>query len=128
MDKNKVYGDFYYEIELGGAGITRYIGNEAHVIIPLTLNSHDVARICHGSFTECDNLTTVTIPNGLAEIGMQAFEDCTSLTDVYFESVDVDIDRHAFNACSDFMVHCYENSTAHEFALVNILRFKLLDE
>jgi hypothetical protein len=48
------------------------------------------------AFACCENLTGITIPNSIKEIGGMAFNGCESLTKVTFERADTVIDN--FNA------------------------------
>jgi hypothetical protein len=44
-----------------------------------------VKSIGNYAFSHCDNLTEIHIPYSVDSIGSEAFEDCNSLTDVYFD-------------------------------------------
>lgn len=51
------------------------------------------------AFTECANLTTVSLPNSLVKIGRYAFDDCQSLQKITIPSNVTDIGDYAFNHC-----------------------------
>ena len=44
----------------------------------------DVNKIGDYAFSGCENLTLITIPKSVVNIGNNAFNDCTSLNDVYY--------------------------------------------
>ena len=46
------------------------------LIIPSTINGHRVTRIGWDAFSRCTNLSAVTIPNSVTEIGDSAFAGC----------------------------------------------------
>jgi hypothetical protein len=69
------------------------------------------------AFRGCDKLTSITIPDGVRRIEVDAFSDCKSLKDVYFMSCDVEIGKKAFDGCEKITFHCYEQSSAHKYAL-----------
>ena len=54
--------------------------------IPSSLKSVTVTGgyITRGAFYNCNNITIITIPDGVTSIGSSAFYNCTSLTDVYY--------------------------------------------
>lgn len=45
-----------------------------------TVTLTDCTRIPSSAFKGCSNLTSITLPDGLEQIGQQAFSDCSSLT------------------------------------------------
>ena len=52
------------------------------------------------AFSNCPNLTRVTIPSSVTSIGNQAFRGCTNLTHVTIPSSVISIDNNAFYSCS----------------------------
>lgn len=60
-----------------------------------------IKEICNFAFYGCATLTSVDIPRGLTRIGIDAFCDCTSLTSIFFPGGDlVEIGDRAFLGCS----------------------------
>jgi hypothetical protein len=57
-----------------------------HVICPDSVvidgQSYDVVYIYNQSFLNCNNLTSITLPNNITGIGSQAFYNCSSLTSI----------------------------------------------
>lgn len=52
-------------------------------------------------FAGCENLTRVTIPDGVTSIGNNAFEGCCSLTDINIPSSVTSIGDSAFESCNN---------------------------
>jgi hypothetical protein len=63
----------------GGVVITRYTGWDRDVRIPVIINGNLVTGIGDWAFAYCDNLTSVTIPDGVTTIGEAAFAGCSGL-------------------------------------------------
>ena len=78
-----------------------YSGN---VVIPESVvyegNSYNVTSIGDHAFVECENLTSVTIPNSVTSIGYRAFHKCKCLTSVSIPSSVTSIGSDAFEGCS----------------------------
>ena len=72
-------GDYTYTVDdAGNATITKYNGEGGAVTIPSTLGGKPVTAIGGGAFYGCSELTSVTIPEGVTEIGNLAFNGCRS--------------------------------------------------
>ncbi len=70
--------------------------------IPAEHAGNPVVRIVRSGFANCENLSSITLPDGLVEIGISAFSNCTSLTEVKFseQCKPVSIGDYAFSGCS----------------------------
>ncbi|MEO5365854.1 MAG: leucine-rich repeat domain-containing protein [Magnetococcus sp. WYHC-3] len=66
--------------------IVRYNGPGGEVVVPGTLNGLPVTTIGAKAFFQSTNLTRVTIPASVKEIGEYAFGMCSNLKGVYFMS------------------------------------------
>ena len=97
-------GDWTYTLVNSGASITGYTGSDAELVIPATLDGHNVVSIDDnalwygsytsiqfpatlrtigtGAFMECRKLTSVEIPGTVTSIHSMAFYNCFSLTSV----------------------------------------------
>ncbi len=72
-------GDYEYEIfDDGSASILQYMGEGGDIVIPDEIDGHKVIEIFDNSFSWCDSLTSVVIPDGVVNIGYCAFANCTS--------------------------------------------------
>ena len=63
-------------------------------------NNYVVKIIEDNAFSDCYELTSITIPNSVETIGEQAFQGCTGLTSVTIGSGVTDIGAKAFNYCN----------------------------
>lgn len=79
------------ENEDGTVIISRYIGSETDIVIPLQIGGKTVSAIGNvtgttGAFEGCASITAVVIPDGVTEIQDNAFYGCTSLETVTIPS------------------------------------------
>lgn len=95
-----------YTVEEGSRGyqIKYYSGAGGDVVIPSTLNGLKVVSIATGYagnvFGDCENFTSVTIPDTVTCIGKFAFRDCGELTSVEIPDSVTRIDFDAFYRCT----------------------------
>lgn len=115
--------DFEYrKSSLGGIEILKYIGKEKIVNIPAEIDGKKVDKIGNGAFmrsevtsvtipdsvTEmgsnvfysCIELTSINIPNGVKEIGTMAFDDCIALKSITIPDSVTEIGNSAFSGCA----------------------------
>ena len=69
-----VYGDYTYTVWNGAVTITGYTGKATDVVVPDEINGYEVTTIGHLAFSGCNNVTAITLPNTLKEIGFCAFK------------------------------------------------------
>lgn len=70
-----------FTYEVNSTGITFTSGSyTGALVIPSTMNGKKVTCIGDSAFSECDSLTSVTIPDSVTSIGDGAFDDNPSLT------------------------------------------------
>ena len=72
---------FYFDETTGT--ITGYVESDTVVVIPSKINGVTVTTIGTDAFLGL-NITSVTIPDSVTEIGSNAFADCTNLTSVNY--------------------------------------------
>lgn len=70
------------------------------VVIPSVYSGLPVTGIGKYAFTECYNLTSVVIENGITLIDSNAFDQCTGLTSITLPDSITTIANYAFNKCS----------------------------
>ena len=80
--------------------ITGYTGPPWAVTIPATINGLAVTSVGNAVFEECQNLTSVLIPDSVTNIGDDAFASCYSLTSVAIGTNVAKIGDSAFYGCS----------------------------
>ena len=80
-----------------------YEGNEptGALVIPATVDGYAVTSIGDAAFFNCDNLTSLTIPDGVTTIGYRAFSGCSGLTVTTIPASVTTIEADAFLGCSD---------------------------
>ena len=76
----------YAENELrGGIKITKYNGTDTEVVIPNSIDGLEVTSIGDYAFQANENIVSVTIPNTVLDIEIEAFAQCKNLRNVIFE-------------------------------------------
>lgn len=70
----------------------------------------DTKLIYTVAFYGHNNLTQVTIPDGVRFIGYGAFGECSGLTDVTISSSIAIIEGHAFSGCTNLKYNTYDNA------------------
>ena len=92
-----------YRIDENGATITAAEATLAEANIPSAVefegNQHPVKKINDNVFSGNTNLTAVTLPEGLVEIGASAFKGCQNLASVTLPESLTTVGNYAFNDC-----------------------------
>ena len=86
---------FMYDIEDDKAIIFDYLGTEKEITVPATIDGYQVVKIQDNTFKDNENITSVTIEEGIAEIGACAFENCTNLSKIDIPTTIVKIGENA---------------------------------
>lgn len=66
----------------------------------------EINKIDCGAFSNCSNLISITIPNGVTSIGEHAFSGCSSLTSITIPNSVTSIGNSAFCGCSSLTIYC----------------------
>ena len=75
-----------------------YVGNEIELTLPIDYNGQNY-EIYQYAFSDCGELTSVTIPDSVTSIGDCAFEDCCGLTGITIPDSVTSIGSSAFRGC-----------------------------
>ena len=105
------YGDFnvtlqklteweYSVKEDGTAEIIKYNGNATDIEIPEKLDDYTITSIGYSAFSNCAELTRVSIPDSIKLIGSDAFKGCIGLKNITLPAALTEIDYCAFEDCS----------------------------
>lgn len=89
------YNEFSYEIQNEEVVITGYTGSETSITIPAQIDGKSVIKIENAAFKDNKKLTSVTISDGIEDIGESAFENCTSLSTITLPKTITHIGRNA---------------------------------
>ncbi len=135
----------YHSANDGTICINDYKGDRSALVnleIPSEIDGKKVSEICYSTFSDCPNLESVTIPDGIERIDYTAFVDCEKLKQVNIPSSVKFIDEYAFGYCYDqqelendvfkrvdgFQITGYKNSAAYAYARDNAFDFTSLGE
>jgi len=72
----------------------------------IILNS--VISIGESAFSDCANLTNISIPNSVTSIGESAFSGCTSLASITIPNSVTSIGKYAFDTCTGLTSRFFE--------------------
>lgn len=101
---NKTIGVEYLTFELNSDNESYSVTGcnasaEGEIVIPSTYNGLPVTDIKSYAFDDYKNLTSITIPNSIINIGEYAFYNCTSITSIVVPDSVLSIGKYAFYNC-----------------------------
>ena len=73
-------------------------------------NTYPITSIGYSAFSNCDNLSSVTIPNSVTSIGNSAFSGCGSLSSITIPNTVTSIGNRTFFGCSSLTSITIPNS------------------
>ena len=112
------YGDYEYTIDSDGVKITAYTGTDEVVEIPAEIDGVAVTSIGKFAFQKNNNITKVTIPDGVVSIGGSSFSSCKNLIEVEMPDSVKTLGSIAFSSCSALKkVRLSSNLTEIEIAV-----------
>ena len=71
------------------------------LVIPATIEGKPITSIGRGAFQRCENLTGITIPEGVTNIGDGAFAGCNNLTSITIPDSVTSIGGGTFSGCNN---------------------------
>jgi predicted secreted protein len=96
-------GTFHFALEGDSVSITGYVKYPKGALeIPEVIDGYPVFKIDDWAFEWCEELTRVTLPEGITQIGESAFDGCISLSDVIIPNSVTSIGDCAFRNCQNF--------------------------
>ena len=99
----------YNSISYSVTSIGDYAFTNCNGLTSVTI-PNSVTSIGGGAFSGCSGLTTVTIPNSVTSIGNYAFTNCNGLTSVTIPNSVTSIGGRAFSGCSGLTTITIPNS------------------
>lgn len=139
---------------VSGIALTGYKGTQTDIYVPnkLTVDgtSYTVLKLGDGIFKDNTAVNSITLADGIKEIGANAFsgatnlvcivtnEDlekiganafngCTSFNSIIIYDAVTSIGENAFGGCSALTIYCNENNTGHTYAVANSIKYKFLN-
>lgn len=110
---------YTYEIKDGCVTITDVAWSTCgDVVIPDAFNNYPVTNIGKSSFGGLKNITSITIPNGVTNIGIRAFNNCSIRNIVIPKSVKC-IEDSAFYSC-DSLINVYCAGSMSDWEMIDI--------
>ncbi len=93
-----------------GYTLRSYYGRAKKVVIPKHHLFKPVTAIGERAFADCENLTSIVIPNSVTIIGDGAFEFCSSLTSIKIPSSVTTMGNFAIDGGINCVIYCEEQS------------------
>ena len=86
---------------------------DTKIVIPATYKERRVTQIGYRAFGNCQNLTSIIIPDSVTSIGGYAFERCSKLTSIIIPNSVTHISSYTFNGCSNLASITIPSSVTH---------------
>ena len=119
-----------FELVDGEYIVTGYEGDETEVVIPNIYQEKKVTGIASYAFLNCKSLTSITIPDGVKQIGSFAFPDFSSLT-IYCRVAKKPNDwSSSWNNGNPVVWNCVNNDVADDgyiYTVVDGVRYAIKD-
>ncbi len=92
--------DYIFYNDNGTYYLLGYEGIETNLTLPNSINGNNY-KVYQYAFTDCNNLTGITIPEKVTSIEDYAFANCTNLTSINFNNSQLtSIGNYAFTNCN----------------------------
>lgn len=107
------------------AFLSQYCGEGKELKIPEYIDGYPVKLIDSECLSNCDEIVSVEIPEGVLSLGDYVFAGCVSLEKVIIYSPTMEIGSH-INIDSPLAIVAPDGSTAQQYASDNNIEFQLL--
>ena len=115
-------------LDNGKCKIIGYTGEGGEIVIPSVIGSAGVYSTNTGALKNNTEITSVTIKEGVTEIGGLTFMGCANLKKAVIPASVTTIGAYAFYDCSESLViYCFKNSAAYTYAVENSLNYVVMD-
>ncbi|MBE6719975.1 MAG: fibronectin type III domain-containing protein [Ruminococcaceae bacterium] len=94
---------------------TPWYGNKDNAEMHITV-ANGVKSISPYAFFECSNIDDISLPTTIESIGERAFYGCSAIRDIYIYNTNCVIADSANTFHELTKIHCYEFSTAYNYA------------
>ena len=109
--------DFFYTVKDGKATVTAYVGKATEVTVPATVDGCPVVAIGDRAFMGRTDVTSVTLPDGVEQLGWFSFSGCVALRHVSLPDSVASIGYGSFDNCPrDLTLVCTPDSYAAQYA------------
>ncbi len=109
----------YRELDNGTVEITKYNGSNPIVAVPEQLGQKKVSGIGNKAFYQKEEVTEVSIPDGVTRILPSAFQECKNLTKISIPESVTTIAEDAFQNCTNLQ-DIYYSGTKTQWDKVDI--------
>ena len=109
----------YRELDNGTVEITKYNGSNPIVAVPEQLGQKKVSGIGNRAFYQKEEVTEVSIPDGVTRILPSAFQECKNLTKISIPESVTTIAEDAFQNCTNLQ-NIYYSGTKTQWDKVDI--------
>ena len=80
----------------------------------------------YGCVSGCSRIKKIIIESGVTSIGSGEFENCKGLETIIIPSSVTTISKTSFSGCGKVILHVFEGSYAHQFAIENNMEYFIL--
>ena len=112
-------GEYTYTIKNGEARILRCDSDDAKITTPATLGGLSVTSIASYAFQYCENLTMLTISEGVTSLEKETFSDCIKLEKILFPASLTEIIYDDLNVDCPALKYIYMNADNQMFSASN---------
>ncbi|MGN0797327.1 MAG: leucine-rich repeat domain-containing protein [Christensenellales bacterium] len=118
-DGNLEWTDVIYSQDDDVYIVSGYKKPQSELIIANTYCGRSVISIATYAFSDCSELTTITIPNSVTRIFSYAFNNCSNLTTIIFQGTmeqwnAIDKMKLWDNGTGNYVIHCTDGDIAKE--------------